>query len=271
MLYYKLYIDSVFILQLTSNLYLLSLAGRILKCTATHGRILMGAALGALMVCGAILVPAGTVGIRILASTVPVSMCMLYVTFRICHRRKLVHASLVMAGCGFFLGGTMIWILNRLRMILKGNVSLAITLVTGYLSYVVLLKVVGFLRRKRENSLKTVVIRMPEQGPEIPVRALLDTGNHLTDPMSGEPVCVISKKLAEEITGCFRPEKYHAVPFRSIGRERGILDAYELPEMMIEDEERVIRKEHVIVAICNTGIAEESIYQMILHPRLLED
>lgn len=268
-MYYKLYIDSVFILQITCNLYLLSLAGRILKCTATHGRILMGAAIGALMVCGAILVPAGTVGIRILASTVPVSMCMLYVTFRICHKRKLVHASLVMAGCGFFLGGTMIWILNRLRTVLRGNVSLAFTVVTGYLSYLFLLRIVGFLGRKRENSLRKVVI--PVQENEIPVRALLDTGNHLTDPLSGEPVCVISKKLAGEISACFRPEKYHAVPFRSIGRERGVLDAYELPEIVIEDEEHLVRKEHVIVAICNTGMSEESIYQMILHPRLLED
>ncbi len=270
-MYYKLYIDSVFILQLTSNLYLLSLAGRILQCTATHGRILMGAALGALMVCGTILVPAGTVGIRILVSTIPVSMCMLYVTFRICHKRQLIRASLVMAGCGFFLGGTMIWILNRLRTVLKGDVSLVLTLVTGGLSYLVLLKVVGFLRRRKESGLKRVVIHVPEPAREIPVRALLDTGNHLTDPLSGEPVCVISKRLAEEIADCFRPEKYHAVPFRSIGRERGILDAYELPEMMIEDETRQIRKEHVIVAICNTGMSEESIYQMILHPRLLED
>lgn len=268
-MYYKLYIDSVFILQLTGNLYLLSLAGRILKCTATHGRILMGAALGALMACGTILAPAGTVGIRILAGTVPVSMCMLYVTFRINHGKKLVYASLVMAGCGFFLGGTMIWILNRLRTVLRGNVSLALTLVTGYLSYLILLKTVEFLRRKRENSLKRVVIPVPES--EIPVRALLDTGNHLTDPLSGKPVCVISKKLAGEIAACFRPEKYHVVPFRSIGRESGILDAYELPELVIEDDGRFIRKEHVIVAICNTGISEESIYQMILHPRLLED
>ncbi|MDE7132544.1 MAG: sigma-E processing peptidase SpoIIGA [Lachnospiraceae bacterium] len=270
-MYYKLYIDSVFILQMTGNLYLLSLAGRILKCTATHGRILMGAALGALMVCGAIAVPLSTVGIRILMSAVPVSMCMLCVTFKICHKRKLIHASFVMAGCGFFLGSTMIWIMNRLRTVLKGNMSLVVTLVTGYLSYLILLKVVGFLRRKKENSLKTVVIRVPESGRDIPVSALLDTGNHLTDPVTGEPVCVISEKLAEQIAACFRPEKYHAVPFMSIGRERGVLNAYELSEILIEDEERHIRKEHVIVAVCNTGIPEESIYQMILHPRLLED
>ena len=47
-MYYKLYIDSVFILQITGNFYLLSLTGMILGCTATHKRIWFGAAAGAL-------------------------------------------------------------------------------------------------------------------------------------------------------------------------------------------------------------------------------
>ena len=85
-MYYKLYLDSVFILQMTSNLYLLSLAGKILGCTATHRRIWFGAAAGALMVCMVVVVPAATMGARILTATVPVSMCMLCITFRICHR-----------------------------------------------------------------------------------------------------------------------------------------------------------------------------------------
>ena len=58
-MYYKLYIDSVFLLQMTSNLYLLSLAGKILGCTATHLRIWLGAAMGAAMLCAAILVQIG--------------------------------------------------------------------------------------------------------------------------------------------------------------------------------------------------------------------
>ena len=270
-MYYKLYIDSFFILQMTSNLYLLSLAGRILKCTATHRRILMGALTGALFVCGAVSVPAGTVEIRILMSAVPVSMCMLCVTFRIYHMKKLIHASLVMAGSGFFLGSIMIWILNLLRTVLKGSMSLVITLVTGYLSYRLLLGILAVVNRKRENCLKTVVIHVPKLHGTIRVKAFLDTGNHLTDPLSGEPVCVISKKLAGQISSCFAPEKYHVIPFQSIGRDRGILNAYELPKLVIEDDERSVKKEHVIVAISNTGISEESIYQMILHPRLLED
>lgn len=270
-MYYKLYIDSVFILQMTGNLYLLSLAGRVLKCTATHRRILLGAAMGALLVCGVISARVGTVGSRLFLSAVPVSMCMLCVTFRIYHIKPLVRASLVTAGCGFFSGSVMIWILNRLRTVLKGHVSLVITLMTGYLSYRILLTILAAVGRRRESGLRTVVFHVPELNGELRVRAFLDTGNHLTDPVGEKPVCVISRKLAGQIASCFRPEKYHAVPYRSIGRDRGVLHAYELPELVIEDEGRSIRKEHVIVAICNAGIPEESIYQMILHPRLLED
>ena len=270
-MYYKLYIDSVFILQMASNLYLLSLAGQILKCTATHKRIWMGAAAGASMICIAIIVPVGTVGIRILVSAIPVSMCMLRTAFQIRRGKRLLHASLVLAGCGFFLGSIMIWILNRLRTILRDRESLLIVLVTGYLSYCILFKLIAVMRRKKENCLRTVEIYVPELQQKVRMQAFLDTGNHLTDPVSGAPVSLISERMAMQMKSVFKPEKYHAIPFRSVGKDRGVLNAYELPELIIEGQEQSIRKEHVIVAICNTGISEESVCQMILHPRLLED
>ena len=270
-MYYKLYIDSVFILQMTSNLYLLSLAGKILKCTATHRRIWMGAVFGAALICIVIMVPVGTVGIRILVSAIPVSICMLRAAFRIRHGKKLIHASLVMAGCGFFLGSVMIWILNRLRTILRGRVSLLIALVTGYLSYQILFRMIVVMQRRKENCLRTVSVYVPELQQQVRIQALLDTGNHLTDPLNGAPVNLISVRAAEQVKSAFRPEKYHVIPFSSVGKEKGVLSAYELPELIIEERGQTVRKERVIVAICNTGIPEESIYQMILHPRLLED
>lgn len=270
-MYYKLYIDSIFILQMTSNLYMLSLTGQILKCTATHRRIWLGALMGAVMFIAVIMVPVGTVGIRLLIGAVPVSMCMLTVSFRMCHVKKLIHGSLVMAGCGFFLGSIMIWILNRLRTVLRGNVSLFLTLLTGYVSYRMMLKILITARKRKENCLRTVAIYIPKLNQELQIQALLDTGNHLTDPISKAPVCLISAKLADQISSVFMPEKYHAIPFQSVGRDKGILNAYELPELTIGEYGQSVRKEHVIVAICNTGIPEESIYQMILHPRLLED
>lgn len=270
-MYYKLYLDSFFILQATGNLYLLSLAGKILGCTATHGRICLGASAGAAAACLAVCIPAGPVGARMLASAVPVSMCMLYLTYRISDRRNLIHGSLVMAGCGFFSGSVMIWIMNRLRTVLNGRYSMIVTLVSGYLAYRILARVIGGIQHRKISCVRKVSVYVPALQRSMEMQALLDTGNHLADPLSGAPVCVVSKKLAKELQSCFRPEKYHVIPYRSVGKESGILNAWELPELMIEDRGRKIRKEHVITAVCDTGISEESVCQMILHPRLLED
>lgn len=270
-MYYKLYIDSVFILQLLINLYLLSLAGQILRRTATRRRIWLGAAAGAGMNCLVLLLPVFAVGVRLLLSAVPVSMCMMCLTYRIYGVRRLFKASLVMASAGFFLGGVMIWILNRLRLVMKGSGGLFLTLAAGTVSYLILRALLLRLMRKREESLRTVCFYVPDLGQEIRVRALVDTGNHLTDPISGAPVSIISKKTARCLASCLLQEKFHAIPFESVGKDRGILCAYELPEIAIEEAGYTLKREHVIIAVCDAGISERSEYQMILHPGLLEN
>lgn len=270
-MYYKLYIDSVFVLQMAMNLYLLSLAGQILRCTATRRRRWLGALAGAAMSCIVLLLPVFTVGCRLLLSAVPVSMIMMCLTYRIHGARRLLKASFALAAAGFFLGGAMIWILNRLRPILKERGSFWITLAAGALGCRILGMLLHRLLRREKDCLRTVRFYVPALGQEIRLLALVDTGNHLTDPISGAPVSVISRRMAASLASCMKPEKYHAVPYRSVGQERGILAAYELPEMSIEEAGRTIKKEGVIVAVCDAGISQESDYQMLLHPGLLEN
>ncbi len=270
-MYYKLYIDSVFILQMTTDLYLLSLAGQIMRRTATRRRKWLGAAAGAGMSCLFLMLPVFTVGGRLLLGAVPVSMCMMCLTYQIHGVRRLLRASLLMAAAGFFLGGGMIWILNRLRTVMKGSGGLFLTLAAGVLSYLVMKAVLQWLLRRREDNLRTVRVYVPSLGQEIRISALVDTGNHLSDPLSGAPVSVISGKIAGCMASCLSQEKFHAVPYRSVGKQSGILPAYELPEVLIEDAGGTLKREHVIVAVCDTGISEESEYQMILHPGLLEN
>jgi stage II sporulation protein GA (sporulation sigma-E factor processing peptidase) len=255
---------------MTGNLYLLSLARRVLGCTATHKRIWLGAAAGAGITCMAIMIPVGILGIRLVISAIPVSMVMLRLAYGERRAGKLFQSSLCMAGCSFFFGSVMIWLLNRMKILFKGHNSLLITLVIEYLAYRIMYRIIVWIQRRKESCLRTVLIYVPALGQNVRVEALVDTGNHLVDPVSGAPVSIVSEKLARCISSCFCPEKYHAIPYQSVGRNRGVLSAYELPEIIIEDSGRQISKDSAIVAICNTGIPEESIYQMILHPRLLK-
>ena len=270
-MYYKLYIDTVFILQMTTDLYLLSLAGQIMRRTATRRRLWLGAAVGAGMSCVCLMLPVFTVGARLLLCSLPVSMCMMCLTYQIHGVRSLFRASILMAAAGFFLGGGMIGILNRLRVVMKGGGGLFLTLSAGVLTYLLMRAVLRRLFRRREDNLRTVRVYVPALRQEIRISALVDTGNHLTDPISGAPVSVISGKIARCMASCLAQEKFHAVPYRSVGKQNGILSAYELPELFIEEAGGMLKREHVIVAVCDTGISKDSEYQMILHPGLLEN
>jgi len=195
-------------------------------------------------------------------------MCL---TYRIYGVRRLFGASLSMAAAGFFLGGVMIWILNRLRIVVKGRGGLFLPLTAGVMSYLALELILRRLMKRNRNLLRTVRFYVPALGQEVYIKALVDTGNHLTDPINGAPVSIISKKAARCMASGLQREKYHAIPYRSVGKSSGILPAYELPELVIEEDGRILKREHVIVAVCDAGISEESDYQMILHPGLLED
>ena len=106
-----------------------------------------------------------------------------------------------MAAAGFFLGGVMIWILNRLRPVVKG---LFLTLAAGVLSWLLLRALLFRLMKKRDEGLRTVCFYVPALGQDIRVRAFVDTGNHLIDPVTGAPVSVISRKTARCLASCRR-------------------------------------------------------------------
>lgn len=268
-MYYKLYIDSVFFIQLVMNMYLLSITGKFLKCTATHGRIFLTALLGAGMMCIVILLPIFNLRIRLFIGVIPVSMVMISAAFGLRSFKLIMKSSMVMAVCGLFFGSAVLWLTRQLAWIKHFGYNISTFAFFGFFGYGFIRFLIRKLYEEKTDELKK--IRIPTGKGNICLTALFDTGNHLSEPVSGAPVCIVSNSAAALLNDCFMPQKYHAIPYRSIGRKAGILDAYEIPELVIEDTYREIRCRRVIIAICNTEISKDSIYQMILHPKLMEN
>ncbi len=122
-------------------------------------------------------------------------------------------------------------------------------------------------QKKRQNALYRVAI--VEQGQQIEVRALLDTGNALTEPFSGKPVSVIESKVWHLVCREQTPESFRVIPFHSIGQEHGILRGAQIDELIIWAGDRKIVQKQAVIALYDGSLSKDESYQMILHQGLL--
>ena len=95
----------------------------------------------------------------------------------------------------------------------------------------------------------------------------LDTGNRLCEPISGKPVSIIS---AESCGSLF--ETIHAVsyiPYRTIGREQGVIPAVRAEQMIIWKGERREVIEKPYLALSKQPLSRNNTYQILLNGRFL--
>lgn len=132
-----------------------------------------------------------------------------------------------------------------------------------------------FERVNDENSIRKV--RLYHKGKTAETYGLIDTGNGLTDPMSKEPVIIIQKSLREalllqeEVKG---QKGYRLIPYESIGKKKGVLEAFRLERLEIfkkekNGKEEMIIRSQVMCAVYEENYSMKGSYEVILHPLLL--
>ncbi len=112
------------------------------------------------------------------------------------------------------------------------------------------------------------------------VLALIDSGNNLTEPISGEKVCVVDQELYRSLWGD-EEEGCRVIPYHSIGKQHGFMLGYLLPRLMLDADGMRLELADVYVAVSKERISgaetvegEQSMdkaqsVRMIVHPGLL--
>lgn len=265
---YELYVDSLFFINLCMNLYLLILVGKSIPGTATPWRLLTGAAVGALCfvlpffgnlpggmklaVCGC----TGTVGMLCIAF--PVRSFKMFL--------KLLEKLLLYS---FGIGGGLLFLIARFPRI-RGFLTAGCGILCA--GGVLFLFWGRFHRgmKDRQSICRATLVR---GGRRMTVAALVDSGNSLTEPISGKPVCVVDEKLYRGLWGS-ETTGYRAIPYHSIGKKHGIMQAYLLQTLLVEIEGVKLMLQDVYVAvskepIMGAGEAEGESVKMIINPELL--
>lgn len=135
-------------------------------------------------------------------------------------------------------------------------------------------------KHQREQFYYPVVIKL--HGKEKQIMALWDSGNHLSQPITGRPVHIIeiealrpllTVKEAEELQQLLELETvecpsgmFSLIPYQSIGKKHGVLPVLQLDAVEVKKEKETVDTSEVLAAVSRQAVSHTGEYQMILHP-----
>ena len=200
-----IYVDIVLLENLCMNYIILFGTAYIMKIKVKHIRILLASLIGAVY---AVLAYAGVFPIYAnLITKIILSICMTYIAFNPKKLKGLIKELLLFYLVSFSLGGcafALLYIVRPQDIFMKdgvyiGTYPLKIALlggITGFVITYIAIKIVKTRITKSEIIYK-VVIKIEEQ--ELEINVLLDTGNMLKDPISGDSVIMVEKNRLYKI------------------------------------------------------------------------
>lgn len=164
----------------------------------------------------------------------------------------------------FFLGGSLLFLERRIPFLQTMKSS---ALLIGFCAGVIYeggKGLVRYLQKRKDCPFCTVILQGDSE--ELQVTALIDTGNGLKDPVSGRSVSILEEAVFHKLKEGFFPEKLKVIPYRSVGKEHGLMMGVEVQNIRIRinGEERSLPKG--ILAMYQGKLSESGSYQMILSP-----
>ena len=266
------------------------------KIKVKHIRILLASLIGAVY---AVLAYAGVFPIYAnLITKIILSICMTYIAFNPKKLKGLIKELILFYLVSFALGGcafALLYIVRPQDIFMKngvyiGTYPLKIALlggITGFVITYVAIKIVKTRITKNEIIYKAI-IKIEEQ--EIEINVLLDTGNMLKDPISGDAVIMVEKNKLYKILpnemldntnkflgGEFENaesleyrKRIRFIPFTSVGKQNGMLLGIK-PDLVkiITDVDEIVN-EKTIIGVYEKTFSKSGKYSGLIGLDILE-
>ncbi len=258
-MYYELYIDVFFVQNFVMDYILLLLTKQMLRCSATHKRVCLGAVLGSFFTCVVIVLPIPFAFVKFILFHVLVNTFMIRAGLKIKTRTEFAKAYFLLYIGSFLLGGIMQSLQNYLRV---GSLFFAIAIV-GYYS---VSSIWDLLIKLQKVSIYHCKVELYLGKKTVAVEGMIDTGNQLCDPVTGSPVHILDRSIARGFLIEESLQKVKYIPYHSIGRTEGVLLAVHIDRMRICGEQECWI-EKPLIGISEQTVTAEGEYKMILNPK----
>ncbi|WP_099468535.1 sigma-E processing peptidase SpoIIGA [Konateibacter massiliensis] len=281
-MYYELYVDVLFLINMCMNFFILSIVGKILRCTATYLRIILICAISSMLTIVIIMLPLQGVLIKY-TLIFGVNVISTKTALKLKDGISILKAVILLYIMTFLFGG----ILNFLTYAKKINAEQV--LLAGLLLFILARGAIKIDRFYKRTSGKVCEVTISLNDRRLRLKGLMDTGNSLVDPVSRQPVNIVPFEVIKELLTdkeaiCienfleYKAEdiemeelgELYYIPYSSVGRKNGLLPAIKVEELCIVYGGSVIEVARPMIGICQNEFVSDKRYQIILNPKLVD-
>ena len=174
-----------------------------------------------------------------------------------------------------------------------GDFTIKLLLYSGIMAYILLRFCWEYVQVKISRDKIVISICIEVEDHKSNIRALLDTGNSLLDPLSKYPViiveyCAIKELFPPEVQNVFDNSedvnllsmtnlsqssewinRFRIIPFKSLGKENGLLIGFKPDKVQLLDDKNLKVMSNIIIAVYGKKLSTSGDYCALLHPDIL--
>ena len=288
------YVDVIFLENLIMNFIILYAVGIILKLKIKISNILISSTLGSVY---AILVYISDIVILSnMFLKISLSISMIYLAFKPKTLKGFLRQFIIFYLVSFTFGGISFMLLYFIMPqgisiengVMIGTSTIKIILMGGIIGFSIITIAFRSIKEKLNKKDMICKINIKNGKKEVIIKAIIDTGNFLKDPINKYPVIVVEKDVLKNII----PEKIlsniqniitgnnidigeytskiRLIPYSSIGKQNGMLIGIKSTNMEIYYDEKVFVVENVIIGVYDGKIGKSNEYQALVGLECLE-
>ena len=259
---YEVYLDVLFLENMMIDFLILFTVRKVFPCTATYGSLLAGSFTGSALTCIILFLPL-PIPIRYLLLFILVNSCMVIIGLKTYRLRIFFKYWILVYLTSFLFGGIMSWIRFYIKDMLRtGSLLFVLTIC----SYFLLNKGLLFLKELIKFQTCCCHATLILNGKEFPLRAFSDSGNHLSDSLTGKPVHILSQTACRRIQSQTAIQIVRYIPYQTIQRENGVLPVIRADRLIIHSTPEY-SVQSPLIGISDQNDFGNGKYELILHPK----
>lgn len=292
------YLDVILIENLCMNYIILFATGLINKSKISQIRLLLSSLLGsAYAIISYMMLSANFSNIMI---KVLLSIAMVYLGFHPRNIKALLKYLIIFYLTSFAFGGCAFFLLYFVRPqdilirngVLVGTYPIKIALLGGIVGFTVINIAFSVVKGKISKKDMFCEVEVFMLGKRLNIRAMLDTGNLLKEPITGTPVVIIEKEVLSNLIPVSILEnmeniiqgnteiaqqlgeyslRLRVIPFTSLGKENGMLLGIKADKIIVTFRDDMDTIENAIIGIYGKRLSNSKKYQALIGLDILQN